>query len=293
MKTKPSNKPEIPRTTKHPLQKGYLGKCIDNGRSPTNRLLVGVPMTGLLRSEWVLARYGQVIPCNWSSSDCIMWLDQYSPLRFSVADARNLIVEQAVQGNFEWLFFIDHDTIIPPTTMLRMNDYMLAGEPPIVAGIYFTKSVPSEPLIYRGQGNSHYREWKLGDKVYADGHGMGCTLIHVSVLRAVWEDSEPYVLRGTQARRVFESPAKQWFDPELGAWQMSSGTEDLFFLNRVIKGDYLAKAGWKKYAKMKYPFLVDTSIYCTHIDWGGVQYPSRGEEQAFLKPEDKKKLGVR
>ncbi len=285
-------KPEIARTAKHPLRKGYIGKIVDNGREPNNRITIGIPMTGLLRSEWVLARYGQVIPCNWSTSDCIMWLDQYSPLRFSVADARNLIVERAIATDSEWLFFIDHDTILPPTTLLKMNEYMLAGEPPVVGGLYFTKSVPAEPLVYRGSGISHYRDWHLGDKVWVTGMGMGCTLIHVSLLKAVWEDSEPYMVRGTQTRRVFETPAKQWFDPEAQGWRTETGTEDLFFLNRIIKGDYLAKAGWKKYAKKKYPYLIDTSIFCTHIDQAGVQYPARGEQQEFLRPEDKKKLGV-
>ena len=30
-----------------------------------NRIVIGIPMTGTIRSEWALARYGQVIPCNW------------------------------------------------------------------------------------------------------------------------------------------------------------------------------------------------------------------------------------
>src|SRR5512139_646559 len=136
---------------------------VDNGRAPTNRIIVGIPMTGTLRSEWVLARYGQIIPCNWSVSDCIMWLDQYSPLRYSVADARNMIVDQAIKGDFEWLLFIDHDVILPPKTLIRLNDYMLAGDTPIVNGLYFTKSVPAEPLIYKGRGNSYFTDWHLGD----------------------------------------------------------------------------------------------------------------------------------
>lgn len=284
---------KLKRSKARPLQPGYIGTILDNGRPPTNRILIGVPMTGLLRSEWVLARYGQVIPTNWSASDCIMWLDQYSPLRFSVADARNLIVTQAIQAESEWLFFIDHDTILPPVTLLRMNEYMLAGEPPILSGLYFTKSVPAEPLIYRGRGTGHYRGWKFGDKVWCDGHGMGCTLIHGSILKAVWDISEEYLVRGVRCRKVFESPAKSYIDPETGGWHSATGTEDLFFLHRIIDNDLLAKAGWKKYAKKKYPFLVDTSIFCKHIDWNGVQYPFAQDEVVFLKDEDKEKLGIK
>ena len=54
------------------------------------RILVGIPMTGLLRAEWVMARYSQVIPCNWSQVEAVRWLDQNSPIDFSVADARNI-----------------------------------------------------------------------------------------------------------------------------------------------------------------------------------------------------------
>ena len=32
----------------------------------TNTLLVGTACTGLLRVEWVAARYGQLMPLNWS-----------------------------------------------------------------------------------------------------------------------------------------------------------------------------------------------------------------------------------
>lgn len=273
--------------------KSYIGKLEDSGASPQLRILVGVPMTGLLRSEWVLARYGQVIPCNWSQIDCIQWLDQYSPLRFSVADARNMIACQAVENNVEWLFFIDHDVVLPPVTLLRLNDYMMDGKVPIIAGLYFTRSVPSEPLVYRGRGNGYFAQWKLGDKVWVDGHGMGCTLIHVSILKVLYENSESYSLYGRTVRRIFETPAKVYFDPETLSWNSQVGTEDLAFLSRVIEEDVLTKAGWPKLAKKKYPFLVDTSLFCKHIDWNGVQYPARGEEQAYLKESDKKLLGLK
>ena len=31
-----------------------------------------------------------------------------------------------------------------------MNEYMLKNDTPVVFGLYFTKSDPSEPLVYRG-----------------------------------------------------------------------------------------------------------------------------------------------
>ena len=144
---------------------GYTGELIPNRKPTKNRIMVGIPMTGMLRSEWVLARYGQTIPCNWSTVDVIHWLDQTSPLRFQVADARNMVASRMVEEGFEWLFFIDHDTILPPQTLLTINERILKEEIPMWCGLYFTKSVPSEPLIYRGRGTGYYNKWKLGDLV--------------------------------------------------------------------------------------------------------------------------------
>ena len=258
--------------------------------SSTNRVMVGIPMTGLLRSEWVLARYGQVIPCNWSQVDCIQWLEQHSPIGFMVADARNIIATSCIKQDFEWLFFIDHDTIIPPTTILKQNERMLKKDVPVWSGLYFTKSVPSEPLIYRGRGNSYFTDWKLGDEVWVDGLPMGCTVIHNSLLKVMYEESEEYDAGGIKVRRIFETPAKTWFDPENMSWHNSTGTEDLEWCSRVMRDKIFEKAGWPEYQEKEFPFLIDTSVFCKHIDFNGKIYPSRGEEQQFLPvPED---LGI-
>lgn len=247
------------------------------------RILVGIPMTGLLRSEWVLSRYGQVIPCNWSQVDCLHWIDQYSPIGFMVADARNVIATKFVESGCEWLLFIDHDTIIPRDFILRANERMVEGKIPVWSGLYFTKSVPSEPLVYRGRGNSYYADWKMGDQVWVDGIPMGCTMIHRSILKVLYDESPEYHMSNIRAKRIFETPAKVYEDPQTRAWFTSTGTEDLAWCDRVIKEDVFKKAGWPKYAKMEYPFLIDTSIFCRHIEFDGIQYPSRGEEQYFMK----------
>jgi hypothetical protein len=249
----------------------------------SKRLMISVPLTGLIRAEWALARWGQVIPCNWSQVEMISWMDMFSPLGFLVADARNVAVHNFIQGNFEWLFFIDHDVILPPATFARWNDYMLKGDVPIFGGLYFTKSVPSEPLVYRGIGTSHYRDWHLGDKVWVDGMGLGCHMLHRSVLKSVYDASPEYQIGSAKARRVFETPSNQVYDAEHAAWITTGGTEDLTFYQRVKREGHLAKAGWPKYQKMDYPYLCDTSIFCRHINWDGVQYPSAGEEQAFVR----------
>jgi hypothetical protein len=280
---------------KQPLKKGYFG-TLDQAEkdSPQNRILLGIPLTGLVRAEWMMARYGQVIPCNWSQVDMIQWLDAYSPLRYSVADARNIVASVAIMNNHEWVCFIDHDVVLPPTFILKMNEYILKGDIPIVGGLYFTRGVPSEPLIYRGGGNSYYQDWKFGDKVWVSGMGLGCHIIHVSILKALSEESEVYGPRGHKCWRIFETPAKSWFDPESASWHSQVGTEDLEFYHRIVENDILTKAGWPKIAKKgEFPFLCDTSMFCKHIDMDGMQYPRFGEEIAFMDKKAKKTFGIK
>ncbi len=261
----------------------YPKGIIKASESMSKRIMIGIPMTGLLRAEWVLARYGQVIPCNWSQVDCLQFIDQSSPLGFVVADARNVIATKFVEEDFDWLFFIDHDTVIPPTTILAWNDRMLKGDVPIWSGLYFTRSIPSEPLVYRGRGNSYFTGWKLGEEVWVDGIPMGCTMIHKSILKVMYDESKEYEVGGVKVRKIFETPARTWYDPETNNWHNSQGTEDLEWCTRIMCEDIFKKADWPEFAKKDFPFLIDTKIFCRHIDNNGVQYPARGEEQQFME----------
>ena len=254
-------------------------RILENKGTWTNRIIIGTPMTGLVRAEWVLARFGQVIPVNWSATDAIQWISTYAPLKYLVPDAQNLIVKTAIEKNFEWVLLIESDNIIPQDAFLRVNDYMRNGKIPVVSGLYFTKSVPPEPLLFRGRGNSYFKDWKMGDKVWVDGIPTGFTLIHNSILKKLWEESPEYIINGQVTRRVFEVPEKVWYDPETGGTHTLMGTSDLAWCERIIKEKIFEKAGWPKQAKMKYPFLVDTNIFVKHIDESGRQFPLEDPKQ--------------
>ena len=257
---------------------------LQSSMTASKRILVGIPMTGLLRAEWVLARYGQIIPCNWAQMDCIQWINTDAPLKFLVADARNIIATKFVEEEFSWLLFIDHDVILPPTTLLRWNKRMLKGDVPVWSGLYFCKGVPAEPLVFRGRGNSYYTKWKIGDLVWCDAVPMGNTVIHKSIMKVMYDESEEYEVKpGVKARRIFETPRKTWYDPETLSWYNAGGTEDLHFCSRCMQNNIFKKAGWPKYQKKKYPFLVDTAVFSRHIDFSGIQYPSKGEELEFVR----------
>jgi len=237
-----------------------------------NRMLIGTATRGMVRMEWAIARYNQVTPCNWSLVQTNKAVNDFSPIGFLVADAQNLIVRDAIMGEYEWLFLLEDDNIIPPDCFIKLNGYM-HKDVPVVSGLYFTKSEPAEPIIYRGRGNSYYDKWKLGDKVWCDGVPTGCLLISGKLLKAMWDESPEYNVSGTITRRVFDQPEKAWYDPEINGYRSLSGTSDLTWCERVINEGFLKKAGYNKYAKMEYPLLCDTSMLIKHIDNEGKVYP--------------------
>jgi len=241
------------------------------------RILIAVPATGLVRIEWMMARFGQVIPVNWSHSDMFQYFSQYSPLGHAVADARNVCVEYFMSQGHEWLFFLDHDVCLPPDTFIKLTEYMRKKDTPVMSGLYYCKGSHPEPLLFRGRGNSFYDDWEMGDKVEVDAIPMGCTLIHGSIIKLMYQESEVYTLNTLAGpvvvRRVFETPRHAWFDPEQQRYQSKTGTEDIFWCDRVMSGKYLERAGWPEHQKKKYPFICDTSIFCKHIDEQGRMYP--------------------
>lgn len=254
----------------------------DSGGRYVNRIMIGTAATGLVRVEWVGSRYGQIIPTNWSHVEMRQFLDTFYPLRYQVADAQNLIVKEAIEREFEWLLLLEHDVVMPPDAFIRLNEYMTNEVAPFVSGLYFTRSVPSEPLIYRGRGTGSYRNWKLGDLVYCDGVPTGILLMDMRVVRLMWQDSPEYTIqypggKPATARRLFDTPRDLWRDPESAEVYTLTGTSDLDWCTKLIKGGYMRKAGWGTYLDkledQRYPLLVDTNIFCTHINPDGQQFP--------------------
>ncbi len=249
---------------------------IKSGINPVNRILIATPSLGRVRMEWVLARYGQTIPMNWGQVQFVQFMNSFAPLNYSVPDAQNIIVKETIQQGFEWLLLIEDDTMPPADAFIRFNKYMRDKTAPIVSGLYFSKSEPSEPLVFRGRGTSVYWKWKFGDLVWCDGVPTGMLLIHSSILKALWDESPEYNVGGSGiiARRVFDVPNKIWFDEKLESFNTLTGTSDLEFCTRIMKNNIFEKAGWKKFKGKKNPFLVDTNIFCRHIAPDGTQYPT-------------------
>jgi hypothetical protein len=188
----------------------------------------------------------------------------------TVEDDHSYIAGSVITHNCSW----EDDNLPPLNALVKLNEYIIKNDTPIISGLYFTKSVPPEPILYRGMGKGYYADWKLGDKVWVDGVPFGFNLIHGSIIKALWKESPEYVVNGTVTRRVFDAPSESYIDPLTGGWMNQAGTSDLAWCARIMKEDIFTKAGWPEYQKKQFPFLVDTSIFVKHIDrTTGMQYP--------------------
>jgi hypothetical protein len=246
----------------------------DSGNSTyTNRLMIGSAVTGTVRIEWVQSRYGQIIPVNWSQVEYNHTMSGYYPLRYQVADAQNMIVQFALERDFEWLLLWEHDVIAPAASMIKLNEYMQGEIVPVVSGLYYTRSRPSTPLIFRGRGVGAYSDFEPGSEVWCDGVPTGFLLIHCGILRAMWAESSEYMIGNRTVRRIFETPRHSWVADDGPEYFSSQGTSDLDWCTRVMEGKFFEKAGWHDYQAKRWPFLVDTSLSCLHINPDGEVFP--------------------
>lgn len=257
-----------------------------------HRILFGIPTLGTVRMEWAIARRGLIIPVNYQSGELTYnhLPESVVSIGYSTADAQNTIVERAILDKYEWCLLFEDDTIPPFDALLRLNQYMVKGDIPIISGLYFTKGNPSWPLVFRGRGNGVFTNFEIGDLVWADGVPTGFLLIHGSILKWLWDNSPDYYLPdGKKIRQVFKFPRDTWYDPEKDRYFSNMGTSDLYVCDRIMKEKVFEKTGWTKIAKKKYPFLVDTNIFCAHIDTYGVQFPQGAQEVLWPKRVKPKK----
>lgn len=107
-----------------------------------------------------------------------------------IAQNRNHVVRDFLPTTAEWLWFVDDDIVLTTNTLPALLEH--ADGKPILGACYFGN-----------EGNAMWAEARGGDPYAPFGHvepkglyrlsavGMGCTLIHRSVLEAMQSEVEP------------------------------------------------------------------------------------------------------
>jgi hypothetical protein len=148
--------------------------------------------------------------------------------------ARNTGCQKLLEIDWEYVFFLDDDTIPPPDAITRL----MAHKVPIVSGVYYRRSPPITPVMLREDAGSRtwITQFKVPDLMEVDYVGAGCLLIHRDVLTTL---------------------PPPWFDWRVDRYDLPPPqrmSEDFRFCQ------YARENGYK--------ILVDTSVQCRHVGLG-------------------------
>lgn len=192
-------------------------------------VVIGIPSFGMVSTYFLQSRVSQQFPLVSSAIDKVV-------LNKPIAEARNEIVEYALEQGANYIYWLDDDVIAPPDAFLRLFNH----KKDIINGVYWSKSNPPMPLLFRNHLEGPYYDWHLGDLIEIDAAGNGLTLVKTDVYRTIkeklggpWYSTEYASFPGVKASPV-------------------NNTEDLYFYWKA------RKCGFKIWA--------DTRVQAFHYD---------------------------
>jgi hypothetical protein len=163
-----------------------------------------------------------------------------------VDSARNYLIEQALQTNAEYLFFVGDDTVSPYNAFKELHKTSLENPDAVIVGVYYIK-LSDAMIMVRKNDTIYIPNVDPGQVFEAWQTGMDCMLIPMKVLRKMYEE-----------------------DPDLPFCCIAHGIEgipfigeDNFFVHR------LRKCGYK--------LFVNTNVQCLHMDVYSGKYTAHPE----------------
>ena len=135
------------------------------------------------------AFFESIIPLMFESAKTmdIAWLNHKA---FPVDFARNQVAKGFLENpkykDMEWLFFMDIDMTFPVNTLKVLMDDAIKNDRKVVSGVYFKRNLMNEVVGWKYDYNHIIVEPVLDGSVQeVEIIGMGCALIHRSVLEKI------------------------------------------------------------------------------------------------------------
>src|SRR5258707_10741857 len=98
--------------------------------------LTEVNQTVYMNHMQLFYRLGKSYP-SWDFGIC-------APRRMQIDNMRNFCAKAAIEGNFDYLWFIDDDVLLMPEAL----DHLLALKSDIAAGITLIRGYPYNPMLF-------------------------------------------------------------------------------------------------------------------------------------------------
>lgn len=154
-------------------------------------ILIGIPSKGTIDIECAVS----IMNLDWDGHNITYTHCKGSGV-YGVAQARNNLVQQAIDGGFDKLFMIDSDMIVPEDAIINLLD----PDVPIVTGCARFKNDSGRAPLFTGVQDSTGSDAWLWDAI-PNGRfairsgGVACAMIDVEMLRRqirrpwfVWEE---------------------------------------------------------------------------------------------------------
>jgi len=154
------------------------------------KIMVGIPTaSALLHRKFVQSLMSLRYP---SGADVDINIIEGFQLPF----ARNRIVQNAIEKNCDYLFFIDADMVFPPDTLLKLFSH----EVDFVNALAFRRIKPHYPCIFKWieEDGAYSTVQYSGGLQEVDATGMPCVLIDMKIfkkMKEVWPNRPWYYYR--------------------------------------------------------------------------------------------------
>ena len=224
----------------------------------------------------------------------ISHLEVIAPKTFPIDANRNMAVAQILEKKFDISVWFDADQTFPKNMIFRL----LNNPEPIVAGMYFIKSAPFFPVVYKETKESKEAgkfnwftpivDYPKNDYFYADMIGMGCVKINREVFQKIadtYKEKPEFFRYGVNPITVDdEEKEKSELNKYRNKYLIRDVTEDVFF--------------WKQVKELTdYKILIDPKVQCGHIttitsnqELFKSFYDTRMEQIKKTNPEEAKQI---
>lgn len=197
---------------------------------------MGLPFGGrLIHPKWAVMLYTLDFPMNTTRSIIMV---ENRP----IDEARNMIVQSALDQGSKYILFIDDDVLLPRFAVQALGSVLDYGKDDgvmVSTGIYCTKSFVPTPLIFKNDVLGPYLDWTVNDIFEIDDCGAGCMLINTEVFKHI---EPPYF--------AFQEEYKS--SPGADEPILTGISEDRYFCRKVKQAGFKIKA--------------HGSVLCPHYD---------------------------
>ncbi len=181
-----------------------------------------------------------------------------NPRRMSIDRMRNEAAKIAMEGDFDYIFFIDDDVLLP----LNAFEMLYRADKDIIAGVTHIRGYPFYPMIFNFteeyKNNSYVVDYKEKGALEPDGIiecsavGFSCCLIKVDLLKKL---IPPFFITSThQTEDVYFCKKVKDTYPEQKIY-----AHTLLHTGHILGSDIIAPENievWKKFEEERYPELL-------------------------------------